>query len=276
MADPEDTGRDHEDPPAVDDLKVTDAEEGPPEVVPRIVEIEERGGGDGSSLWAKVDRDGDGLGEADVQLGKTSTGTYYGDINEDGYSENVANDMDGDGRIDTVDTTGQGSSADTVGADQVVDPADDHLVDHGTADDEDDGDGLSSGADYDAADSSSSSSSSSSSDADEPSGSESDDTGSSSSGTPTADLEREQALGLLAEPRVGQRLPDRRAPVEQELAGPQRGDDRELESHPVLRPMRAQELGHARLDRRDDQDGIDEDRWTALRARKPFLATAAS
>lgn len=197
MADPDDTGRDREEPPAVDDLKVTEVEEtapeddpdagaadtaGPPEVVPRIVEIEDRGGGDGSSLWTKVDRDGDGLGDAEVQLGKTSTGTYYGDIDQDGYSESVANDIDGDGRIDTVDTTGRGSSADTVGADQVVDPADDHLVDHGAADDDgggtDDDDGPSSGADYDAG----GSSSSSSSDADEPTGSGSDDTGSSSSG----------------------------------------------------------------------------------------------
>jgi hypothetical protein len=193
MAEPDDAGRDREEPPAVDDLKVTEVEEetdaddsadgageGPPEVVPRIVEIEDRGGGDGSSLWTKVDRDGDGLGDADVQLGKTSTGTFYGDIDEDGYSESVANDLDGDGRIDTVDTTGHGSSADTVGADQVVDPADGHLVDHGASDDADDDDGLSAGADYDAGDSSSSSSPSS--DADEPSGSGSDDTGSSSSG----------------------------------------------------------------------------------------------
>lgn len=190
MADPDDAGRDRgEEPPAVDDLKVSDIEEdapadepgtadggGPPEVVPRVVEIEDRGTGDGSSLWAKVDRDGDGLGDADVQLGKTSTGTYYGDIDQDGYSEGVANDIDGDGRLDTVDTTGRGSSADTVGAEQIVDPADDHLVDHGAADDDDDG--LSSGADHDAG----GSSSSSSSDADEPSGSGSDDSGSSSWG----------------------------------------------------------------------------------------------
>lgn len=193
MADPEDAGRDRgEEPPAVDDLKVTDIEEdapadeagaadggGPPEVVPRVVEIEDRGAGDGSSLWAKVDRDGDGLGDVDVQLGKTSTGTYYGDIDQNGYSEGVADDIDGDGRIDTVDTTGRGSSADTVGAEQIVDPADDHLVDHGAADD--DNDDISSGADYEAG-GSSSSSSSPSSDADEPSGSGSDDAGSSSSG----------------------------------------------------------------------------------------------
>jgi len=143
-------------PPIADDLKVTEvdaAESGesaetdePPEVVPRIVEIEDRSGGAGSSLWARVDHDGDGLADADAQLGKTSTGAYYGDIDKDGYSEAVASDLDGDGRIDTVDTAGQGSSIDTVGAEQVVDPADDHLVDHGTADD-DSSSGFSSGAD---------------------------------------------------------------------------------------------------------------------------------
>ncbi|MGB8959267.1 MAG: hypothetical protein WCC00_09715, partial [Candidatus Aminicenantales bacterium] len=85
----------------------------PPEVVPRIVEIEDRSGGDGSSLWAKVDENADGLADSDARIEKTSTGTYYGDINKDGYSEDVATDLDADGRIDTVDTTGQGSSTDT-------------------------------------------------------------------------------------------------------------------------------------------------------------------
>jgi hypothetical protein len=120
--------------------------EAPPEVVPRIVEIEDRSGGDGSSLWAKVDDDADGLADNDVRIEKTSTGQYYGDINKDGYAENVATDLDMDGRIDTVDTTGQGSSTDTVGADQIVEPGSDHLVDHGSADDDD----ASSGTDYDA------------------------------------------------------------------------------------------------------------------------------
>ena len=120
--------------------------EAPPEVVPRIVEIEDRSGGDGSSLWAKVDDDADGLADNDVRIEKTSTGQYYGDINKDGYAENVATDLDMDGRIDTVDTTGQGSSTDTVGADQIVEPGSDHLVDHGSADDDD----PSSGTDYDA------------------------------------------------------------------------------------------------------------------------------
>ena len=110
--------------------------EAPPEVVPRIVEIEDRSGGDGSSLWAKVDDDADGLADNDVRIEKTSTGQYYGDINKDGYAENVATDLDMDGRIDTVDTTGQGSSTDTVGADQIVEPGSDHLVDHGSADDD--------------------------------------------------------------------------------------------------------------------------------------------
>ena len=109
----------------------------PPEVVPRIVEIEDRSGGEGSSLWAKVDEDADGLADNDVRIEKTSTGTYYGDINKDGYSEDVATDLDMDGRIDTVDTTGRGSSVDTVGADQVVEPGSDFLVDHGAGQDDD-------------------------------------------------------------------------------------------------------------------------------------------
>jgi hypothetical protein len=154
-----------DEPPAeAADLRVTEvnedeaaALEGPPEVVPRIVEIEDRSGGDGSSLWAKVDEDADGLADNDVRILKTSTGTYYGDINKDGYSEDVATDLDMDGRIDTVDTTGRGSSTDTVGADQIVEPGSDHLVDHGSADDDDAAavdtaadDDVSSGTDYDA------------------------------------------------------------------------------------------------------------------------------
>jgi hypothetical protein len=148
-----------EEPPAVADASVSEVDETeaaagdePPEVVPRIVEIEDRSGGDGSSLWAKVDEDADGLADNDVRIDKTSTGTYYGDINKDGYSENVATDLDMDGRIDSVDTTGRGSSADTVGADQVVEPGSGQLVDRAPG--EDDGaapdDDIASGSDYDA------------------------------------------------------------------------------------------------------------------------------
>ena len=134
----------------------------PPEVVPRIVEIEDRSGGDGSSLWAKVDEDADGLADSDARIEKTSTGTYYGDINKDGYSEDVAADLDADGRIDTVDTTGQGSSTDTVGAEQVVEPGSSQLVDQAPGEDDDAAaaastvddagadDGIASGSDYDA------------------------------------------------------------------------------------------------------------------------------
>jgi hypothetical protein len=132
-----------------------DSASAPPEVVPKIVEIEDRSGGDASSLWAKVDEDGDGLADSDARLEKTSTGTYYGDINKDGYSENVATDLDMDGRIDTVDTTGQGSSMDTVSAEQVVDPASDYLVDRAPGEDDSlaagaADDGIASGSDYDA------------------------------------------------------------------------------------------------------------------------------
>jgi hypothetical protein len=132
-----------EEPPAVADASVSEVDETeaaagdePPEVVPRIVEIEDRSGGDGSSLWAKVDEDADGLADNDVRIDKTSTGTYYGDINKDGYSENVATDLDMDGRIDSVDTTGRGSSADTVGADQVVEPGSGQLVDRAPGEDD--------------------------------------------------------------------------------------------------------------------------------------------
>jgi hypothetical protein len=142
-----------EEPVAVTDLRVTEVDEGeaaameaeagdaegdePPEVVPRIVEIEDRSGGEGSSLWAKVDEDADGLADNDVRVDKTSTGTYYGDINKDGYSESVASDLDMDGRIDTVDTAGRGSSTDTVGAEQVVEPGSGHLVDRAPGEDDD-------------------------------------------------------------------------------------------------------------------------------------------
>jgi len=153
-----------EEPVAVTDLRVTDVDEGeaaameagagpetgaasaeagdaegdePPEVVPKIVEIEDRSGGEGSSLWAKVDEDADGLADNDVRIEKTSTGAYYGDIDKDGYSENVASDLDMDGRIDTVDTAGQGSSTDTVGAEQIVEPGSGHLVDRAPGEDDD-------------------------------------------------------------------------------------------------------------------------------------------
>ena len=163
-----------DDQPAAAEAAATE-DSAPPEVVPRIVEIEDRSGGDGSSLWAKVDEDADGLADSEARIDKTSTGTYYGDINKDGYSEDVATDLDMDGRIDTVDTTGQGSSTDTVGAEQVVEPGSDHLVDRNEDDDDDAGaastasvadagaadtdaasagsdadDGIASGSDYDA------------------------------------------------------------------------------------------------------------------------------
>ncbi|HAR95815.1 MAG TPA: hypothetical protein DCR97_07625 [Deltaproteobacteria bacterium] len=104
---------------------------------PMVVGIEDRSGGEGSSLWAKVDMDGDRLADTEAQISKGGVGEYYADINQDGYSETVAHDQDMDGRIDTVDTTGKGSSIDQVDAAQVVDPASDHLIDkhHG----EDDG-----------------------------------------------------------------------------------------------------------------------------------------
>jgi hypothetical protein len=118
------------------------AEEGgeepaPPEVTPRITEIEDRSGGAGSSLWAKVDQDGDGIADHDVRIEGTSTGTFYGDIDKNGYSEEVATDLDMDGRIDTVHTTGRPGGADSVDAAQVVDPGSSHLVDQAPGEDDD-------------------------------------------------------------------------------------------------------------------------------------------
>jgi hypothetical protein len=105
---------------------------------PTIVSIEDRSG-DGSSLWAKVDIDGDRLADTDAQVSRTSVGDYYADINQDGYSETVAHDMDMDGRIDTVDTTGKGSSTAEVAADQVVEPGSDHMVDKHSGENDDSG-----------------------------------------------------------------------------------------------------------------------------------------
>jgi hypothetical protein len=96
---------------------------------PRIVGLEDRSGAqDGSSMWAKVDTDGDGLANTEERVTQGS-GEYYADINKDGYNERVATDTDYDGRIDKVDTTGQGSSMDQVDASQVMSPDSEHMVD---------------------------------------------------------------------------------------------------------------------------------------------------
>ena len=101
-----------------------------PEVTARVVEIEDySGAGDGSDLHARIDRDGDGLAEDDERLFRTSDGTWHGDIDKDGYSDEVAFDRDQDGRIESVDTAGRGSSTDIVGAEQVVSPESEKIVD---------------------------------------------------------------------------------------------------------------------------------------------------
>jgi len=113
------------------------AEASLPEVTPRVVEIEDwSGAGDGSDLHAKIDQDGDGLADDDQKLFRTSDGTWHGDINRDGYSEAVAFDRDQDGRIESVDTTGRGSSTDTVGAEQVVSPESPDIVDRQPGEDD--------------------------------------------------------------------------------------------------------------------------------------------
>jgi hypothetical protein len=107
------------------------------EVTPRVVEIEDYSGAeDGSDLHAKIDQDGDGLADDDQRLFRTSDGTWHGDVNRDGYSDEVAFDRDQDGRIESVDTTGRGSSTDRVGAEQVVAPESGEIVDRHPGEDD--------------------------------------------------------------------------------------------------------------------------------------------
>jgi hypothetical protein len=105
------------------------------EVTPRVVEIEDWSG-DGTDLHAKIDQDGDGLADDDQKLFQTSDGTWHGDVNRDGYSEEVAFDRDQDGRIESVDTTGQGSTTDTVDAERAVAPDSEGIVDRHPGDDD--------------------------------------------------------------------------------------------------------------------------------------------
>ncbi len=107
------------------------------EVTPKVVEVEDwSGAGDGSDLHVKIDRDGDGMGEADEKLFRTSDGTWHGDVDKDGYSDEVAFDRDQDGRIESVDTAGKGSTTDTVGAEQVVSPESGNIVDRAPGEDD--------------------------------------------------------------------------------------------------------------------------------------------
>lgn len=114
-----------------------ESDSAPLEVTPRVVEIEDYSGAeDGSDLHAKIDQDGDGLADDDQRLFRTSDGTWHGDVNRDGYSEEVAFDRDQDGRIESVDTTGRGSSTDQVGAEQVVAPESGDIVDRHPGEDD--------------------------------------------------------------------------------------------------------------------------------------------
>ena len=129
-------------------------EPAPLEVTPRVVEVEDwSGAGDGSDLHAKIDQDGDGLAEDDERLFRTSDGTWHGDVNRDGYSEEVAFDRDQDGRIDSVDLTGQGSSIDQVGAEQVVAPESDSIIDRHPGEDDTQADASQAAASSESADS---------------------------------------------------------------------------------------------------------------------------
>ncbi|RQW83998.1 MAG: hypothetical protein EHM79_14810, partial [Geobacter sp.] len=96
------------------------------EAVPTITGLSDVSGAkDGSDLWVSVDKDGDGLADYEKHVEKVGD-SYLADIDEDGYSDRVATDLDGDSRIDSVDATGRGSSADQVAVSSVVDPDSEH------------------------------------------------------------------------------------------------------------------------------------------------------
>ncbi|HNR51414.1 MAG TPA: hypothetical protein PKI80_07510 [Deltaproteobacteria bacterium] len=105
-----------------------------PETAARVTEIKDTGASDSSTAWAGVDRDGDNLADDEVLVTKVGD-DFVADINRDGVSEDIATDMDHDGRMDTVDTTGQGSSSDQVDASAVVSPDSAHLADQPGEDD---------------------------------------------------------------------------------------------------------------------------------------------
>jgi len=105
-----------------------------PETAARVTEIKDTGASDSSTAWAGVDRDGDNLAADEVLVTKVGD-DFVADINRDGVSEDIATDMDHDGRMDTVDTTGQGSSSDQVDASAVVSPDSAHLADQPGEDD---------------------------------------------------------------------------------------------------------------------------------------------
>jgi hypothetical protein len=104
------------------------------ETTAKVTEIRDTGAADSSTAWARVDRDGDNLADDEVLVSKVGD-DYMADINRDGVSEDIATDMDHDGRMDTVDTTGKGSSTDQVDASAVVSPDSAHLADQPGEDD---------------------------------------------------------------------------------------------------------------------------------------------
>jgi len=127
-----------EDPPGKEQQAEAGASEGEEssktETAARVTEIKDTGSSDSSTAWAGVDRDGDNLADDEVLVTKVGD-DYMADINRDGVSEDIATDMDHDGRMDTVDTTGKGSSTDQVDATAVVSPDSEHLADQPGEDD---------------------------------------------------------------------------------------------------------------------------------------------
>lgn len=127
-----------EEPPGEEQQAGAEAPEGEEssktETAARVTEIKDAGSSDSSTAWARVDRDGDNLADDEVLVTKVGD-DFVADINRDGVSEDIATDMDHDGRMDTVDTTGKGSSTDQVDATAVVSPDSEHLADQPGEDD---------------------------------------------------------------------------------------------------------------------------------------------
>jgi hypothetical protein len=92
----------------------------------KILEVGDAGDG---WLYARVDTDGDGVADRKDDLQRT-VGGWEADVDKDGLKETVAFDVDEDGRVDSVDTSGTGDWAGSTRAWEVVHQPSD-LVDDG-------------------------------------------------------------------------------------------------------------------------------------------------
>jgi hypothetical protein len=127
--------RSAEEPDSVNlDAPSASADEGTSEA--RVVELSDTGGGvDGTTLWARIDTDGDGLWDQETLASKSGS-AWLSDIDHDGYAEEIATDMDNDGRIDSVNTTGHGSSSDTVDPSRVIAADSEEFIDRHPGEDD--------------------------------------------------------------------------------------------------------------------------------------------